>query len=71
MRAEKRKYTEQQQHIQKLKSILFPNNSLQERTENISGFYGLYGKEIFSAIYNNSKGLIQQFGILDFDTDKN
>ncbi len=70
LRAEKRKYSEQQQHIQKLKSLLFPNKSLQERTENISGFYSAYGKDILDAIYANSKGLIQQFGILDFDATK-
>ena len=66
LRAEKRKYSEQHQHIQKLKSLLFPGKNLQERIENISGFYSLYGKEIFDIIYNNSKGLIHQFGILNF-----
>ncbi len=65
LRAEKRKYSEQQQHIKGLKSLLFPNNSLQERTENISGFYSLYGRQILDIIYNNSKGLLQQFGIIN------
>lgn len=65
LRAEKRKFAEQQQHIQKIKSLLFPNDSLQERTENISGFYSVYGKEIFDKIYASSKGLQQQFGIIN------
>lgn len=65
LRAEKRKFSEQQLQIQKLRSNLFPGNNLQERIENFSAFYSLYGKDIFDLIYTNSKGLIQQFAIID------
>ena len=67
LRAEKRKFSEQQVHIQKLKSILFPGSSLQERIENFSGFYAKYGKEFLDSVYKNSKGLIQQFGIINIE----
>ncbi len=65
LRAEKRKFAEQQIQIKKLKSILFPNNNLQERVENISGLYGLYGKNILDSIYHHSKGIEQQFAIMN------
>jgi hypothetical protein len=38
LRAEKKKYEAQQRQINKLKTQLFPNNSLQERVENLSVF---------------------------------
>ncbi len=65
LRAEKRKFGEQQLQIQKIKSNLFPDNNLQERVENLSGFYSKYGKDFLNLIYNNSKGLTQQFAIVD------
>ena len=70
LRAEKRRFSEQQLQIQKIKSILFPGNSLQERVENISGLYSLYGKEIFNSIYHHSKGIQQGFAIVDLISAK-
>lgn len=64
LRAEKRKFSEQQQHIQKLKSVLFPNDNLQERGENFSGFYANLGKNFFTEVFLCSKALEQQFAIL-------
>ena len=64
LRAEKRKFSEQQIQVEKLKADLFPGNSLQERVENFSVFYAKYGKNFLDAVFNNSKGLIQQFGII-------
>lgn len=43
IRAERRKQTEAAARIQHLKSNLFPNRGLQERTENFSTFYLAYG----------------------------
>jgi uncharacterized protein YllA (UPF0747 family) len=63
LRAEKRKYTTQREQIAKLKQELFPNNNLQERTENFSLNYARYGKEWLQSIYSVSKGLEQKFGI--------
>jgi uncharacterized protein YllA (UPF0747 family) len=70
LRAEKRKFAEQQVQIKKIKSTLFPGNSLQERVENISGLYAVHGKEIFTAVYYYSKGLHQQFAIMDLISAK-
>ena len=70
LRAEKRRFHEQQLQIQKIKSTLFPSNSLQERVENISGLYALYGKDIFKAIYHHSKGMQQEFAIVDLANTK-
>ncbi len=63
LRAEKRKYATQREQIAKLKQELFPNNNLQERTENFSLNYARYGKEWLQNIYSVSKGLEQKFGI--------
>ncbi len=64
LRAEKRHFTDHQNQIQKLKQELFPNDSLQERTENFSGYYAKYGREWLQIIYDNSQGLEQQFGVI-------
>ena len=67
LRAEKRKFSEHQQQIQKIKSLLFPGGSLQERVENVSGFYAEHDKEFLNAVYQHSKGLLQGFGVLVLD----
>jgi bacillithiol biosynthesis cysteine-adding enzyme BshC len=67
LRAEKRKFPEQQQQIKKLKSVLFPGDSLQERTENFSGFYAILSKNFFGDILSYSKGLEQQFAVITFN----
>jgi bacillithiol biosynthesis cysteine-adding enzyme BshC len=64
LRAEKRKFSEQQQQIQKIKSFLFSSGSLQERVENVSGFYAEHNKEFLHSVYQHSKGLPQGFCIL-------
>ncbi|MBI2730605.1 MAG: bacillithiol biosynthesis cysteine-adding enzyme BshC [Sphingobacteriales bacterium] len=64
MRAEKKKYEAEQRQIQSLKQSLFANNSLQERVENISFFFGVYGKEILNKLYDNSLSLEQEFVVL-------
>jgi bacillithiol biosynthesis cysteine-adding enzyme BshC len=62
--AEKRKFETEQVQVQKLKASLFPNNNLQERTENIAGFYARYGKEIISKLLDASLTLEQQFTVM-------
>ena len=64
LRAEKRKFVEQQQHIKKLKTSLFPGDSLQERVENFSGFYAKNNKDFMNEILQNSRAFDQQFGLL-------
>jgi bacillithiol biosynthesis cysteine-adding enzyme BshC len=64
LRAEKRKFADQQRQIQKVKAQLFPENGLQERYENVSYYYANYGKAILRLLYNESLTLEQEFVIL-------
>ena len=62
--AEKKKFDVQQRQVQKLKQQLFFQNNLQERTSNILPFYANWGKGFIEMLYENSKGLSQEFGII-------
>ncbi|MFP5042578.1 bacillithiol biosynthesis cysteine-adding enzyme BshC [Parasediminibacterium sp. JCM 36343] len=64
LRAEKRKFTEQQQAISNLKRALFPNDNLQERVENFAVYYSLQGKRWLGTIYDYSNTFEQTFCIL-------
>jgi bacillithiol biosynthesis cysteine-adding enzyme BshC len=64
LRAEKRKFVTEQAQIQKIWSFLFPGNSLQERIENFSVFYSMYGKTFFEDVLLYSKGFNQEFCII-------
>ncbi|MER3470005.1 MAG: bacillithiol biosynthesis cysteine-adding enzyme BshC [Chitinophagaceae bacterium] len=64
LRAEKRKYADQQRQIQMVKTALFPNNGLQERVENFSSFYAKWGRGFIDALYQASLALEQEFCIL-------
>jgi bacillithiol biosynthesis cysteine-adding enzyme BshC len=64
LRAEKRKFEDQQRQIQKIKAVLFPNNGLQERVENFSWFYAKWGSRFIEELYKNSLALEQEFVIL-------
>ncbi len=62
LRAEKRKFEEEQQSINKLKTTLFPKNNLQERVENFMPYYAKYGKQFFEEILKVATS--PEFGIL-------
>jgi len=64
LRAEKRKFEEQQRQIQKLKEVLFPNDGLQERVENFSWFYAKWGRGFIQELLNNSLAFEQEFTVL-------
>jgi bacillithiol synthase len=64
LRAEKRKFTDQQRQISALKDALFPRNGLQERVENFSGFYAKWGPDFITELLRHSLALEQQFTIL-------
>ncbi|MDB5210997.1 MAG: bshC [Sediminibacterium sp.] len=64
LRAERFKYDTQKQQIAKLKQTLFPANSLQERTDNISTHYATHGKAWLRMIYDASTGINKGFGII-------
>jgi len=67
LRAEKRNFETQQRQIEKLKHELFPADSLQERQENFSLLYAQFGEEWIQSIYDASKGLAQEFGVIIAD----
>ncbi len=64
LRAEKRKFEDQQRQIQKIKAALFPNGGLQERIENFSWFYAKWGRVFIEALLKNSFALEQEFTVL-------
>lgn len=64
LRAEKRKFGDQQRQIAALKEALFPGNGLQERVENFSGFYARWGKAFLEKLLDASPALEQEFTIL-------
>jgi len=67
LRAEKRKFSDQQRQIQTIKAHLFPENGLQERIENISYYYAKWGREIIRQLYDNSMSLEQEFVVIKED----
>lgn len=64
LRAEKRKFTDQQRQIHAIKEHLFPGNGLQERYENLSYFYAKWGKEFIQLLFEKSLSLEQEFVII-------
>ena len=69
IRAEKRKFAEEQNQIRELKQALFPNGDLQERVENFMPYYAKCGSEFINAIYKHSLTLEQQFIILNCNSN--
>ena len=63
-RAEKKRFEAQQRQLQKMRSILYPKNSLQERVENLLPWYAAYGVEFIESLLHHSLSLEQEFCIL-------
>jgi bacillithiol biosynthesis cysteine-adding enzyme BshC len=64
LRAEKRKFTDQQRQIHTIKEKLFPKNGLQERIENFMYHYAKWGKDFIQQAYQHSLSLEQEFVIM-------
>lgn len=64
LRAEKRKFNDQQRHIHSIKERLFPKNSLQERVDNFIPYYAKWGEDFIQRLYEHSLNLEQEFVIL-------
>jgi uncharacterized protein YllA (UPF0747 family) len=64
LKAEKRKFTDQQRQIHALKIALFPLNGLQERIDNFMPWYAARGPQFIRDIYQHSPTLEQEFVIL-------
>ena len=67
LKAEKRKFADEERQVKKIKNFLFPNGELQERVENFMPFYAKYGKDLFKIILENSLALEQKFTIISED----
>ncbi len=65
LKAEKKKFDAQQRQLHKLKAVLFPNDNLQERIDNIIPYYAKWGPDFIQLLHKNSKGLEQEFGIVE------
>lgn len=70
MRAEKRKHEASYRQLLKLKSELFPGGVLQERVENIWGFYALYGSSIIDMLIEAGKGIEPAFCLITISNDQ-
>ena len=64
LKAEKKKFEAQQRQLHKLKTILFPNNSLQERVDNFMPYAAKWGQGFIAQLYKNSLSLEQKFIVL-------
>jgi bacillithiol biosynthesis cysteine-adding enzyme BshC len=64
IRAEKRKFADQQRQIHAIKSMLFPGNGLQERYDNMLYYYAKWGNDFLLRLNENSLALEQEFVIL-------
>jgi bacillithiol biosynthesis cysteine-adding enzyme BshC len=64
LRAEKRKFVAQKNQLTKLFAALFPNDGLQERTDNFMLFYSRLGPALFEILLNNSLTTEQQFCVI-------
>jgi len=64
-RAEKRKFSDHGNQLNKVFSTLFPNQGLQERTENFMLFYSKWGNDFFEILYDASLTLEEEFCILE------
>lgn len=64
LRAEKRKYTDLQNQINKIYTHLFPNNGLQERKDNLLYYYAKWGRSFIGTVIKNSNSIEPDFTIL-------
>ncbi|HVT86044.1 MAG TPA: bacillithiol biosynthesis cysteine-adding enzyme BshC [Chitinophagaceae bacterium] len=64
LRAEKRKFSDQQRQVHAIKEKLFPSNALQERYDNFMSYYAKWGKDFFKQLYEFSLNLEQEFVVV-------
>jgi bacillithiol biosynthesis cysteine-adding enzyme BshC len=64
LRSARKKEEAYHRQVLKMKEVLFPGNGLQERVENIAGFYARHGKKIIDELYEESLAIDPAFTIL-------
>lgn len=65
LRAEKKKMEVQLQRLQRLKESVFPNGSLQERTDNFADYYLQYGTSFFDIVKNGIDPTANMFLVIE------
>lgn len=65
LRAEKRKFADIKNQLSKILGSLFPEDELQERTENFMMYYSKYGNHFLEVLYDHSLTFNQEFCILE------
>lgn len=68
-RQERRKLVTEGEWLQYLKNTLFPNDSLQERVENVSALYSQYGKSLLDNLLSESPAYPSAFVLLFLGKD--
>lgn len=64
LRAEKRKYSDQQRQIHAFREKLFANNGLQERYDNMLYYYAKWGSSFINQLYKHSLTTESEFVVL-------
>ncbi len=64
LKAEKRKFSDQQRQLKALKAALFPTGGLQERVENFMPWYAARGPRFIRDLYEASPSLLSEFIVL-------
>lgn len=64
LKAERRRFGDQQRQLAALKAELFPHDNLQERVENFMPWYAALGQGFLHDLYRHSPVLEQQFVVL-------
>jgi bacillithiol biosynthesis cysteine-adding enzyme BshC len=64
LRAEKRKFADQQHQIASIRKRLFPGSGLQERHDNLFYYYAKWGKPFINKLEEHSLVFEQQFAVL-------
>ncbi|MGV8947087.1 MAG: bacillithiol biosynthesis cysteine-adding enzyme BshC [Lutibacter sp.] len=67
LKAQKRKFSEEVQRITNLQNELFPNQSLQERSQNFAEFYLTLGEDLIPMLIENTDPLRFEFTVIEFD----
>lgn len=67
LRAEKKKHDVAIRKIQKIKSTIFPNGTLQERVENALPFLAKHGLSFIDVLYTSSESLSQRYSFIEIN----
>ncbi len=65
LKAQKKKYNDQIEKLELLYNLLFPNNNLQERSENFFDYYIQFGYNFIPDLINNFNPLNKDFTIFE------